>query len=84
MVLRVHLPYNLQLTKLRCLILEQVLWLASILPLQAKVCTSPGLRVVGLYPRDLIRDLLASRLSPAQLAEAQKLAQEWKPKTPSP
>jgi TPR repeat protein len=30
------------------------------------------------------RDLLASRLSPAQLAEAQRLAREWKPKTPAP
>jgi uncharacterized protein len=28
------------------------------------------------------RDSLAKRMTPAQIAEAQKLAQEWKPKTP--
>jgi TPR repeat protein len=29
------------------------------------------------------RDALAKRMTPAQIAEAQKLAREWKPKTPS-
>jgi TPR repeat protein len=30
------------------------------------------------------RDDLARKMTPAQIAEAQKLAREWKPKTPSP
>ncbi len=30
------------------------------------------------------RDLLAKRMTPAQIAEAQKNAREWKPTTPSP
>jgi TPR repeat protein len=30
------------------------------------------------------RDALAKQMTPAQIAEAQKLAREWKPKTPSP
>ena len=30
------------------------------------------------------RDLIARRMTPAQIAEAQKLAREWKPNTQSP
>ena len=30
------------------------------------------------------RDLIARRMTPAQIAEAQKLAREWKPKKPPP
>jgi TPR repeat protein len=30
------------------------------------------------------RDALAKQMTPAQIAEAQKLAREWRPKTPSP
>lgn len=30
------------------------------------------------------RDLVAARMTPAQVAEAQRLAREWKPKRPSP
>ena len=30
------------------------------------------------------RDLIARRMTPAQIVEAQKLAQEWKPNTQSP
>ncbi len=37
----------------------------------------------GDKPATLLRDSLANQLTPAQIAEAQKLAQEWKPKTPS-
>jgi TPR repeat protein len=34
----------------------------------------------GDKPAPQIRDLLAKQMTPAQIAEAQKLAQEWKPK----
>jgi TPR repeat protein len=30
------------------------------------------------------RDLVARLMTPAQIAEAQRLTQEWKPNTPSP
>lgn len=30
------------------------------------------------------RDLVATRMTAAQIAEAQRLAQEWRPMTPSP
>jgi hypothetical protein len=30
------------------------------------------------------RDLIAKRMTPAQIAEAQKLAREWKPTPPPP
>ena len=34
----------------------------------------------GDKPASLLRDSLANQMTPAQIAEAQKLAQEWKPK----
>jgi TPR repeat protein len=34
----------------------------------------------GDKPATLLRDSLANQMTPAQIAEAQKLAQEWKPK----
>ncbi|MEO8341791.1 MAG: tetratricopeptide repeat protein [Nitrospirota bacterium] len=34
----------------------------------------------GDKPAPQLRDLLANQMTPAQIAEAQKLAQEWKPK----
>lgn len=37
----------------------------------------------GDKPAPQIRDLLAKQMTPAQIAEAQKLAREWKPKTSS-
>ena len=37
----------------------------------------------GDKPADLLRKSLADQMTPPQIAEAQKLAQAWKPKTPS-
>jgi uncharacterized protein len=37
----------------------------------------------GDKPAPQLRDLIANKMTPAQIAEAQKLAREWKPKTPS-
>ena len=37
----------------------------------------------GDKPAADLRDALANQMTPAQIAEAQKLAREWKPKTPS-
>jgi TPR repeat protein len=37
----------------------------------------------GDKPANLLRKTLADRMTPAQIAEAEKLVQEWKPKTPS-
>ena len=34
----------------------------------------------GDKPASQLRDLLANQMTPAQIAEAQKLAREWKPK----
>ena len=34
----------------------------------------------GDKPASLLRDSLANQMTEAQIAEAQKLAQEWKPK----
>jgi TPR repeat protein len=34
----------------------------------------------GDKPAPQLRDLIANKMTPAQIAEAQKLAQEWKPK----
>ncbi|MEO5864495.1 MAG: SEL1-like repeat protein, partial [Nitrospiraceae bacterium] len=34
----------------------------------------------GDKPAPQLRDLLANQMTPAQIAEAEKLAQEWKPK----
>jgi TPR repeat protein len=39
--------------------------------------------VNGLEIADKDRDAIAKQMTPAQIAEAQQLAQEWKPKTPS-
>ena len=36
----------------------------------------------GDKPAPQLRDALANQMTPAQIAEAQKLAREWKPKTP--
>ena len=38
--------------------------------------------VNGDKPAAELRDALAKQMTPAQIAEAQKLAREWKPKTP--
>ena len=37
----------------------------------------------GDKPAALLRDALANQMTPAQIAEAKKLAQEWKPKARS-
>jgi hypothetical protein len=37
----------------------------------------------GDKPATLLRNLLTDKMTPAQIAEAQKLAREWKPTTPS-
>jgi len=37
----------------------------------------------GDKPAPQLRDLIANKMTPAQIAKAQKLAREWKPKTPS-
>jgi hypothetical protein len=37
----------------------------------------------GDKPAAELRDTIANQMTPAQIAEAQKLAREWKPKTPS-
>jgi TPR repeat protein len=36
----------------------------------------------GDKPATLLRNLLTDKMTPAQIAEAQRLAREWKPKTP--
>lgn len=38
----------------------------------------------GDKPAPILRDLLAKQMTPAQIAEAQKLAKEWKPKASRP
>ncbi len=35
----------------------------------------------GAKPGAVLRDALAKRMTPAQIAQAQKLAREWTPKT---
>jgi len=34
----------------------------------------------GLEPANKLRDSLAKKMTPAQIAEAQKMAREWRPK----
>ncbi len=45
--------------------------------------SSPGLRIPSIHRDDAVknRDIIAARMSPAQIAEAQRLAREWKPKS---
>jgi len=42
--------------------------------------TTPGLQNEELNDAVKARDLVASKMNPAQIVEAQKLAREWKPK----
>ncbi len=45
--------------------------------------SSPGLRIPSKHRDDAVknRDIIAARMTPAQIAEAQRLAREWKPKS---
>jgi TPR repeat protein len=41
---------------------------------------SPALKKAKREWADIFRDIAASKMTPAQIAEAQRLAREWKPK----
>ncbi len=49
----------------------------------ANLVAANGTDAETRYIATKMQDALASKMTPAQIAEAQKLAREWKPKTPT-